>query len=372
MKISTFLKEGMRLWYMLPPVTLAKYARALFPLIPYRPAAGNIMATHNCNSRCLTCSMWNTKSSEELSTEEMCDVMDQLKEVGVRRIGFSGGEPTLRTDLPQLIRHAHDLRFKHILVCSNGLSWNRRKAQEYLDNGLNRVTISIDGIGEIHDKQRGIEGAYEKSIETVRMLVDLRKEKYHDLDIEVETTITQGNLTHFVEVVKLCRQLDVGWMLSMFETVSLQFNSIDSSELRISRQEDLEGAISQLHRMKKSYPLSPVISHVALERVKRYVKGETSFDRRSNIPCVAGFTAIYVDAHGKVYPGCWAQPPAGDLRQQRLQDIIRAPKFRGSLKSMFAKECPTCPNSIIWGAYYYIPALVEEAAYRLRFLRGGN
>ena len=366
MKRNFFIKEGLKLWYMIPAITLAKYAGSFFPLIPFRPAAANIMATHNCNSRCRTCSMWRNKSSGELTADEIGDILEQLKEAGVRRICFSGGEPTLRPDLPQLIRKARDIGFKKVLVTSNGLSWSSNKAREFLENGLNRVAISIDGVGDINDRQRGVKGGYQKSMDTIRTLVDLREKAYPDLDIEIETTITHLNMNYFSEVIRLCKELNVSWMVSIFEAVSFQFKSVDVSELVMQDKDEIEAAMAELHRMKKGYSLSPIISHVAIDRIGRYLKGETPFDLRSNIPCAAGFTAIYIDACGKVYPGCWVPPAAGDLREKSLKEIIHTPEYRARLKQMFTKQCPTCSNSIIWSAWYYLPALLEEALWHLR------
>lgn len=368
MKLGFFINEGLRLAYILPPVTLAKYNNNLFRFIPYHPTAANILVTHNCNSRCQTCAMWRSKSSGELTTEEIVNIMAQLKLAGTRRISFSGGESTLRSDLPDLIKEAKRLDFKHILVASNGLSWNINKAQEYLKNGCNRVTISIDGIGEVHDKQRGIKGAYDKSMQTVMMLLNLRKNEYPDLDIELETTITRNNLSSFADVIKLCKELNVGWMLSVFENDSFQFKGVDSSNLKMDQNEEIVKGINQLHHSFRHYPLSPIISHVALERVKRYLIRENSYDLRSNIPCTAGFTAIYVDAVGNVFPGCWAMPSIGNIKEKTLREIISAHEFKERRKMMFIKKCPTCPNSILWGAWYYIPAILEESIWRLRFL----
>ena len=267
MKTDFFIKEGLKLWYMIPTVTLAKYVNGCVPLIPYRPAAANIMATHNCNSRCLTCSMWRNKSTGELSAGEIADILGQLKEIGVRRVCFSGGEPTLRPDLPQLIRQARDTGFKKVLIVSNGLAWNIRKAREYLENGLNRVTISIDGIGDVNDRQRGIKGAYSKSRETLETLVDLRETDYPDLDIEVETTISQLNIEHYYEMIKLCKQLKVSWMVSIFEDVSFQFENVPDTELAMNDKDMITEAMGRMHRMKRGYSLSPIITNTVVSGI---------------------------------------------------------------------------------------------------------
>ncbi len=299
--------------------------------------------------------------------------MVQMKEIGVRRVCFSGGEPTLRSDLADLIHDAHSLQFRFILITTNGLSLTRDKARRYLENGLNRITISIDGIGESHDLQRGVKGAYEKTLSAVKMLAELRDNEFPNLDIELETTLTLHTIEKAGDVIRLCQKLNVGWMMSVFENDSFQFRDIEGSDLRVKDPAVLHQAFAEIRRLKRGSAVSPMIGHVAIDRVSRYLTEQTPAARRSNIPCVAGFTAIYVNAHGKVFPGCWALPPVGDIRETPLRQIVRSPQFKATLRKMFAKNCPTCPNSILWGSYYYLPALVEEAGRRIGFsVRGAR
>jgi hypothetical protein len=61
-------------------------------------------------------------------------------------------------------------------------------------------------------------------------------------------------------------------------------------------------------------------------------------------------------------------PSIGNIKEKTLREIISAHEFKERRKMMFIKKCPTCPNSILWGAWYYIPAILEESIWRLRFL----
>lgn len=370
MKRSFFFKEGLKQWYLVPTVTLAKYINRFFSLIPFHPAAGNIMVTHNCNSRCLMCSFWKNKSTGELTTAEMYDVLSQLREVGVRRIAFAGGEPLLRDDLSLLIRKARDLKFEKILIMTNGLLWNERKARGFLENGLNRVSLSIDGVGDANDMQRGIKGSYKKSMETLSLLTNLRNKEFGNLDIEVATTLTQITLDSIPELLKICKEFKVSCIIQILEMTSFWSRSLNLSNITIKNKEIIDTMIDRFHYMKKGgYPISIIFSHLALEYTRHYLKGDGLPRFFPHVPCAAGLTAVYVNAHGKVYPGCWAMPPIGDLREKRLKEIIYSPEYKATLKQIFLKQCPGCPNGYIWSEWYYVPAVFREGLYRLQLTK---
>ncbi|MCL0041335.1 radical SAM protein [Dehalococcoidia bacterium] len=369
MKKRFFIKEGLKQWYLPLSVTLAKYINEFFPLIPFRPAAGNIMVTHNCNSRCLMCSFWENRSTGELNTTEIGNILGQTREIGIRRICFSGGEPLLREDLPLLVKKAHDLKFENIQVLTNGLLWNEHKARDLLEKGLNRVSLSIDGLGEAHDTQRGIKGAYKKAIDTLEMLCNLRDKEFHNLEIEVATTLTVITMSSICELLKICKEFKVSCTLQILENTSFWSRNLDISPLTIKDKEEIDELIDELHYMKrKGYPISIIVSHIALEYMRHYLKGENPPRFFPDAPCAAGFTAIYVNAHGKVFPGCWAIPPVGDLRERELKEIVYTLGYRETLKQMFLKHCPTCPNGYIWSEWYYMPAYFKEVLLHLRFL----
>jgi len=361
MEISYILKEALTEWYK--PLFFS-FGSTSLRFVPIRPASACINATHNCNSRCITCAMWRKKWSGELTTSEMLDIMKQLKEIGVRRIGWSGGEPLLRKDLSLLIKRARELGFEKITVLTNGLILTESKARELLENGLNRISISLDGIGDVHDKQRGIKGAFEKSFRALQLLVNVRDSKHHNLDITVSTTLTWLTIRCIPEVIEICKELNVTWFPNILETVSFQFKGIDKRVLIMKSREDIDEIITYLHGVK-SPPISPFVTHLALEYAQRYLCGEDTPRLRREVPCTAGFQSIYIDAYGNIYPGCWAIPSVGSLRKNALEAIVFSQKYRERLYAMFIKRCPYCTNSLIMNIWYHIPSLLKEALWHL-------
>lgn len=84
-----FIKQGLKESYKLFFFELARRVRS-FNNIPVHPKDAVFSITDNCNSRCIMCTQWKQKSYNELTTEEVNEILVQLKKVGIRNIGFAG------------------------------------------------------------------------------------------------------------------------------------------------------------------------------------------------------------------------------------------------------------------------------------------
>ena len=132
------------------------------PTAPYRM---DLAVTYRCNNDCAHCYNARERNFPELSTEQWFKILDQLWALGVPHIVFTGGEATLRNDLPELIRHAE----------SNGqitgLNTNARRLsdekymQKLVDAGLDHVQITVESCNEqIHDEMMRAKGAFRQTI----------------------------------------------------------------------------------------------------------------------------------------------------------------------------------------------------------------
>jgi len=133
------------------------------PTAPYRM---DLAITYRCNNDCAHCYNARERNFPELNTEQWFKVLDQLWALGVPHIVFTGGEATLRTDLPELIHHAE----------SNGqitgLNTNARRlsdekyVQRLVDAGLDHVQITVESCDEqIHDEMMRAKGAFKQTIQ---------------------------------------------------------------------------------------------------------------------------------------------------------------------------------------------------------------
>lgn len=125
--------------------------------------------TRICNLKCVHC--YNDsgvgKSFNDITTEKAKAVLDDLAEFGVPSVLFSGGEPLMRHDLFELIPYA-DSKGLRTVISTNGTLINENVAKKIKDGGVSYVGISLDGIGPINDKFRGVDGAFDMAVSGIR------------------------------------------------------------------------------------------------------------------------------------------------------------------------------------------------------------
>ncbi|MBP1908805.1 12,18-didecarboxysiroheme deacetylase [Methanolobus bombayensis] len=124
--------------------------------------------TQRCNLRCVHCYA-HSKDIEyknELTTEEGMALIDDLADFGCPVILFSGGEPLMRKDLPELAGYARSKGIRAV-ISTNGTLITEEVAKKLKDIGLSYVGISLDGMKETNDRFRGQEGSFEKAIQGV-------------------------------------------------------------------------------------------------------------------------------------------------------------------------------------------------------------
>ena len=121
--------------------------------------------TRTCNLRCVHCytDSENRKYDDELTTEEGFSLIDELSDFGIPSLLFSGGEPFMRKDLFSLLEYGAKKNVRPV-ISTNGTLIDRETAQRVKDSGVVYVGISLDGLEEINDKFRGVEGAFARTM----------------------------------------------------------------------------------------------------------------------------------------------------------------------------------------------------------------
>jgi len=129
--------------------------------------------TRRCNLKCIHCysSSQNVQYSDELTTQEGKRLIDDLASFGAPVLLLSGGEPLLRQDLPELAQYAVD-RGLRVVISTNGTLITRKLAKTYSDIGLSYIGVSLDGLREVHDRFRGVKGAFDKTLRGIRTARD--------------------------------------------------------------------------------------------------------------------------------------------------------------------------------------------------------
>jgi 12,18-didecarboxysiroheme deacetylase len=125
--------------------------------------------TRACNLKCVHCYAHATAGSsvDELSTAEGLRMIDDMAQYGVPVLLFSGGEPLVRKDLPELAAYAVQKGMRAV-ISTNGTLIDRRTAQTLKQIGLSYVGISLDGLEPVNDLFRGVKGAFAKALNGIR------------------------------------------------------------------------------------------------------------------------------------------------------------------------------------------------------------
>jgi Fe-coproporphyrin III synthase len=125
--------------------------------------------TQQCNLKCVHCYAQAklTQQKNELTTEEGKALIDDLSNMGAPVMLFSGGEPLMRKDLPELAAYAVQKGMRAV-ISTNGTLIDANTARTLKEIGLSYVGISLDGTREINDKFRGVVGAFDAALKGIQ------------------------------------------------------------------------------------------------------------------------------------------------------------------------------------------------------------
>ena len=160
--------------------------------------------TRRCNLKCVHCYAHAKDLSfkNELSTKEGKILLDDLSQFGVPVILFSGGEPTIRKDLPELAAYAVSKGMRAV-ISTNGTLISQKMARILKDIGLSYVGISIDGMEEINDRFRGVKGAFNAALEGIKNCKDA------GIKVGLRFTINRFNADEIPKIFNLLEDMEI-------------------------------------------------------------------------------------------------------------------------------------------------------------------
>ncbi|RJF70235.1 pyrroloquinoline quinone biosynthesis protein PqqE [Rhodopseudomonas palustris] len=229
------------------------------------PLAVLLELTHRCPLQCPYCSnpVELERGGSELSTDEWKRVLSELAAIGVLQVHFSGGEPTARKDLVELVQHASDLGLYTNLITSAVLLTRERLAA-LADAGLCHVQISFQGNEPmLADRVGGYANGHAKKIEVARWTREL------DLPLTVNAVMHRQNLHQLPDIIEMAVGLDAdrlevanvqyyGWALKNRAALMPTLQQIeDCTALVEAARERLKGQLSIDYVVPDYYALRP-------------------------------------------------------------------------------------------------------------------
>jgi len=302
-----------------------------------KPTAIVYEVTDRCNSRCLHCNIWRRKPTDVVLTPEEIEhtFRDDLFQ-GVGYIIITGGEAVIRDDIEDVVLRIHRaLPHARLQISTNGLLPGRilQVVNAALMHNISLdVGVSLDGIGDDHDKVRGVKGNFDKVDSLLRELIKLREIYGNKLGVAAGIVLSDFTL-HSLDMVR-AYTMDLG---------------IDLTEQWYNESpfyDNISGAHSFSNEMiaaVKSQPDSPL-----RERWIRKLRNEPII-----FSCFALYTFFLLKCNGDVTPCLtFCDVTAGNVKKYSPTVIWHSTEMKKARETV--KNCQGCLNS--WGALWSFEA----------------
>lgn len=154
---------------------------------------------YSCNNKCLFCHYRDSLGSEDKSTKEVKKLLKIVKKKGIIDVELTGGEPTIREDIFEILSFAKHLGFKDICVITNGSRMYKIDfCKKLIKNGATSFLFSIEGSNsELHDYLTQTKGSFQKIIKSIENIKKLK------IPFQTNTTVTRFNHKNLPSLSKL-------------------------------------------------------------------------------------------------------------------------------------------------------------------------
>jgi MoaA/NifB/PqqE/SkfB family radical SAM enzyme len=336
------------------------------------PTVMQLNVTLKCNSRCLTCNIWKGVPGLEFSTKEWQDALSDPFLKTIEHLLISGGEPTLRSDLPKIVQTCLDNmpRLRKLLIATNGLSPSRSRriippiVECCTERNVNTtITVSLDGIGSRHDQIRGIPGHFEKTKESLEFYERLQQRLGFRLNIG--TTISKQNADNLEEILRFGRSeglpsvFYMAWISgTYYRNSELSGNIVIPAPKKSELIQFFKDRVSETGLLNgHAYYYSKMIG---------MLQGS-----RRRFPCPFADQGLILDAEGQVFY-CSNSRAIGKIgKHDSLKKIYYSSKNLEYRKRLRDHICPKCQSSCLSGVslqktiFPFVHFLITQAIRRI-------
>jgi len=245
------------------------------------PTDAVLAVTYRCDARCGMCNIWRLAPQERLAVEDYAKVPASLKDINI-----SGGEPFLRREIVDIVKAVNEkCGNPRIVISTNGFRTDKiLQAMEEIRKAVPHIGIgvSVDGIGETHSRIRGVEGAFEKVMNTLRGL----KERGFQ-NVRIGFTAMDDNVHEMPRVYELAESMGFQFTTSVAQNSEIYFSTQDNREVRNG---DLGEALGYVMRRE-------LRSFHPKRWMRAYFESGTLLfneEKRRMLPCRAGIEFFYL------------------------------------------------------------------------------
>lgn len=205
-----------------------------YQYFPVKPKVVNLNANDICNSKCVMCNIWEQKQGIEVTPSELEIILKNELYSEVTHVGITGGEPTLREDLAQLYQAVINAlpNLKGLSIITNCIKEkdviNRIEEVAAVCNKANKsftIMVSLDGVGEVHDRNRGRKDNFRSAINVINHFKDRFK-------VDIGCTITKENVWDVDELLDYLKEHNLYGRFRVAEFIKRLYNDNKSDQIR--------------------------------------------------------------------------------------------------------------------------------------------
>src|ERR1700731_2975603 len=278
-----------------------------------------ISVSYRCNSRCKTCNVWQ-RPNDDFTIEEYDKTFASIGR-DAYWFTFSGGEPTLRKDLPEMVEAAYrHCRPGIINIPTNGIQdkiipGRIERVLQAAPTSEVIVNLSLDGVGEVHDIVREAKGNFEAAMRTYAGLKAL-KGRYKNFTLGVHTVISNFNVDEFENIYAVVRDEHIAD--SFISEIAEERVELDTVGMGITPPiQKYQTVIEGLQEDIRTAEYDRTIERVTQSFRDRYynIVKRTLTEKRQIIPCLAGVASAQIAPNGDVWTCCIRAESVGNLRE---------------------------------------------------------
>jgi radical SAM protein with 4Fe4S-binding SPASM domain len=168
------------------------------------PLRMDVALTFKCQNNCVHCYAGGPHETAELSTQQWKEVIDHLSQIGVFILTFTGGEPTLREDLPELLLYAQSKGMVTGLITNGRKLKNKAYVKILEEAGLDFVQITLEShLPKIHDLMTTTKGSWKETV------AGIKNAAQSQVYVTTNTTLSKYNAPDFLKTVDYIKELNV-------------------------------------------------------------------------------------------------------------------------------------------------------------------
>jgi len=292
---------------------------------PYRM---DLALTYRCNNACGHCYVGRDRSVDELDTEAWREILRKLWDIGIFHVAFTGGEATMRDDLPELVGIAEDLGMVSGLLTNGRRLSDKKYLQRLIDEGIDYFQITLESSDKKIHNEMVCADAFDETVEGIR---NAAASPIHTI---TNTTITSINAHTLEDTVAFVKSLGV----DAFAMNGIIYTGEAAEGETAISEDDLQDILVRVNDAAHEHDLRFI--WYTPTRYCRFNPMELDLGMKQ---CTAGRFNMCIEPNGDALPCQSYFEPVGNILKDRWEDVWNHPLLVGMRRRSFVMdECTDC------------------------------